>query len=122
MARERECVGGLLRLGVPKLRGSPTSVVDHFRPIQRGFAMSGYPRNRTSGPLLFMSTRPRVQPYPLCIAGEPNALLVALPTSGDLFVCAKQLLGEANEERVTQHGPLPWRAFRVGGKKLVDPP
>ena len=84
--------------------------------------MSVYPRKRTSGPLLFMSTRPRVQPYPLCIAGEPNALLVALPTSGDLFVCAKQLLGEANEERVTQHGPLPWRAFRVGGKKLVDPP
>jgi hypothetical protein len=37
-----------------------------------------------------------------------------------LFISAKYLLVEANDERVTQHGPLRWRALRVGGKKLVD--
>jgi hypothetical protein len=37
-----------------------------------------------------------------------------------LFISAKYLLVEANDERVTQHGPLRWRALRVGGKKLID--
>ena len=41
---------------------STTFVVGHFRPIQRGFAMSGYPPKRTSGPLAFMSTRPVLLP------------------------------------------------------------
>jgi hypothetical protein len=39
-----------------------------------------------------------------------------------LFVCAKHLLGEANEERVTQHGPASLAGVQGGGKKLVDPP
>jgi hypothetical protein len=49
-----------------------------------------------------------------------NASLVARPTSADLSICAKHLLAEANDERVTQHGPLPWRASRVGGKSWSE--
>jgi hypothetical protein len=36
-----------------------------------------------------------------------------------LFIYAKDLLVEANDERVRQHRPPPWRASRVGGKKLI---
>jgi hypothetical protein len=38
-----------------------------------------------------------------------------------LFICAKDLFVETNDERVTQHPP-PWRASRVGDKKLIDRP
>jgi hypothetical protein len=38
-----------------------------------------------------------------------------------LFICAKDLLVEANDERVAQHGPLRWRGVQGGGgKKLID--
>jgi len=54
-------------------------------------------------------------PAPECIFWTRPAA-----TFGDLFICAKDLFVEANDERVTQHGPLRWRASRVGGKKPVD--
>src|SRR5262249_24518063 len=51
-------------------------------------------------------------------AGRAFSLLSCLAPSKDLFIYAKDLLVEANDERVRQHRP-PWRASRVGGKKLI---